>query len=217
MSIDLFQKMIRMKTIRQVLLTSFLLLSVTVVQAQELSPTLNSYKFSVMAGVAQPILLRGVNIAGTYMTNHLYFEYSHGMFLHYEKTGMTSSEKQNLSAIYVPYSTGGGVGYRFNNNLQAFWELKVHKFQPTVKSTSEKFSYNTFEMGPAISYRLFFNKNKSFFAEPVVRYWFTTAVFGNNDFNGRDIIIRNADNTTFVHRAHQHALFANISVGIVIK
>lgn len=166
----------------------------------------NSNKFSVMFGLSQPILLKGSNVAVTYMTRKWYFEYSHGMSLDLESdgVGMTKKEKENFSRIHIPWSTGFGVGYRATRNLNVFWETKMHQFEPT-RSNGETFSYKTIEMGPAVSYRIFADRQKRFFAEPVVRYWFTTAVIGNDEFESGNI------------KAHQFGLFANISIGMVIK
>lgn len=181
---------------------------------------LNAGKFSVMSGLTQPLLLGGVNIAGTYMTNRLYLEYSHGMFLKLHNLGgigMTAPEREAFATLYVPYSTGAGVGYRITNGLNVFWEFKVHRFEAAVKGTNQTLGYNTFEMGPAVSYRFFFNKAQSFFIEPVARYWFTTAAFGNTDLNGITLPIRQADNSIYSHRVHQFGFFVNASIGYVFK
>ena len=39
----------------------------------------NSNQFTLLSGLIQPLILAGVNFAGTYYTKRLTFEYSHGM------------------------------------------------------------------------------------------------------------------------------------------
>lgn len=185
-------------------------------QAQE---RLNSNTFSIMAGLSQPLFLGGANIAFTYTTDKLYFEYSHGAFLKYHNSNgvaMTDGEKMHFETLNVPFSTGGGIGYRFSNNGQIFWELKLHKFE-FGGASSPQLAYKTFEMGPALSYRLFVNKRKSIFFEPVIRYWFTAAVLGNEDFEGNFIQVQKGDGSSFSHRAHEHGFFYNMSFGFVLK
>ncbi len=198
------------------------LFSTKLLMAQGTSPSarLNAGKFSLMAGITQPSLFGGINIAGTYMTNRLYFEYSHGMFLKLHNLGglgMTAAEREEFATLYVPYTTGAGIGYRITDRLNVFWEVKVHRFEPTVKGTGQNLGYNTLEVGPAVSYRFFFNKNHSFFIEPVARYWFTAAAFGNSDLQGLNLPIRRADNSTYTHRVHEFGFFLNASIGIVLK
>lgn len=185
-------------------------------QAQE---RLNSNTFSIMAGISQPLALGGANLAVTYTTDKFYFEYSHGAFLKYHNSNgvaMTDEEKMQFETLNVPFSTGGGVGYRFSTNGQLFWELKLHKFE-FGGANSPQLEYKTFEMGPALSYRFFVNRRKSIFFEPVVRYWFTAAVLGNGDFEGKFVQVNKDDGSSFSHRAHEHGLFFNISFGFVLK
>ena len=179
----------------------------------------NDYRFSIMFGLSQPLLLHGGNIAVTYTTRKLYFEYSHGFSLDMEQggIGMTSVEKKHFSAIHLPFSTGFGAGYRLTKNTNLFWELKLHSFQQTQIANGELLSYKTVEMGPALSHRFFIDRNKRFFAEPVVRYWFTTAVLDNPDFHRHEILLSDNADKVYSYKAHEFALFANVSIGMVLK
>jgi hypothetical protein len=200
---------------KKILLIAAIVMMQQVTRAQQTKTKIdNSNRFSVMFGLSQPILLKGSNVAVTYTTRKWYFEYSHGMSLDIEKdgVGMTRAEKEDITSIHIPWSTGFGLGYRATRNLNVFWEVKMHQFEPT-RNNGESFAYKTIEMGPAVSYRIFADRQKRFFAEPVVRYWFTTAVTGNEDFEGNSIKL----SQNYQHKAHQFGLFANISIGMVIK
>lgn len=173
-----------------------------------------------MAGLSQPFLLNGTNIAFTYTTRNWYFEYSHGAFLNYHKFGkaaMKAEDRVNFDTQVAPFSTGGGVGYRFNSNGQIFWEFKVHQYDLTESTTQEGISYKTFEMGPALSYRLFLDKQQKAFFEPVARFWFNVASFGNDQLDGRDIQVARADGSTFTHKTYESGFFLNMSLGMVLK
>ncbi|MEM1218409.1 MAG: hypothetical protein AAGH79_05835, partial [Bacteroidota bacterium] len=77
----------------------------------------NTNRLSLMAGLSQPLLLDGINVAATYTTEHLYFEYSHGAFLKYHSFGkapMRAADRENFRTMVAPFSTGGGIGYRFS-------------------------------------------------------------------------------------------------------
>ncbi|MCI4671388.1 MAG: hypothetical protein MRZ79_24820 [Bacteroidia bacterium] len=181
---------------------------------------INSNKLSIMTGLSQPFLLNGVNLAFTYTTDKLYFEYSHGAFLNYHnfgKAAMKAADRENFDTQVAPFSTGGGVGYRFNSNGQIFWEFKVHQYDLKESSTGNEISYKTFEMGPALSYRLFLDKEKKFFFEPVARYWFHVASFGNEGLDGRQIALTRADNSSFTHTTFESGFFLNMSLGFVVK
>ena len=180
----------------------------------------NTNRLSLMAGLTQPLLLDGINIAATYTTEHLYFEYSHGAFLKYHSFGkapMRAADQENFRTMVAPFSTGGGAGYRFSDHGQIFWEFKLHQYDLEEITTSEMLSYQVFEMGPALSYRLFVGAQKKVFFEPVVRYWFGVATLGNEDFVGDTVTLTRLDETTFQHQAHENGLFFNVSLGVVLK
>jgi len=206
-----------MKTLSFLVLIPFF--SVVVLAQTKNDIKSNDHRISVMFGLSQPLLLHGGNIAVTYTTRKLYFEYSHGFSLDMEKggIGMTSEEKKHFSTIHLPFSTGFGAGYRLTENTNLFWEFKLHSFEQTEVANGNVLSYKTFEMGPAISHRFFIDRNKRFFAEPVARYWFTTAVLDNPNFDHHKILLYDNTGKAYWYKAHEFGLFANVSIGMVIK
>ena len=96
-----------MKNIRMVVVIGMLLLTNNV-QAQS---------WNLVFGLSQFVFLNGGNIEINYLTEKFVFEYSHGSNFSLNSSpnemALTNMERQQNLDIYVPYSTGGGVGYRF--------------------------------------------------------------------------------------------------------
>ena len=119
-------------------------------------------RWTLAAGLTQPVLLGGVNIAGTYFANKLSFEYSHGMFLHLNGSAL---KDKKVKSIYVPFSTGFGMGYRFTQFFDIRGEVKVHRFEPQLNSY-QKISYINFDLGVGAYYRIYpFRKKENWTAE----------------------------------------------------
>jgi hypothetical protein len=70
---------------------------------------------SVMAGLTQWVLFRGGNIAGELKIGRFAFEVSHGQGLDLNQVpgvGLTSAERAAGAHVFVPWTTGFGVGVR---------------------------------------------------------------------------------------------------------
>jgi len=166
--------------------------------------------WSLVAGLSQPILMNGVNIAGTYFTKKMSFEYSHGMFLHL--AGSVSKDK-HVESIYVPFSTGFGVGYRLTSRLDVRGEFKVHRFEAQLNDL-QKVAYVNEDIGIGAYYRIypFIKSNrwaKSFVIEPSLRYW---QYFHSSLKDGNVMYTSNAGEEQ-VHRPYNFGLFGNVSIG----
>lgn len=177
--------------------------------SQSISEDRFANKWTLEAGLAQPVLMKGVNIAGTYFTKKFTFEYSHGMFLNIDGTLL---KDKNIKSVYVPYTTGLGVGYRLTRYLDIRAEAKAHKFEAQVNE-HQKISYHNFDLGAGAYYRIYpFGKSttwaKGILIEPSVRYW-------------QHVRSTLKDNQTYVSDdGQQHTLkpynfgfFGNVSVG----
>jgi hypothetical protein len=138
-----------------------------------------SNRFSILAGLNQPILLHGANVELNYFTNYMSFDYSHGWSL--ELPPPDAYKNQNL-VLHLPYSTGFGVGYRITSYLDIRLEPKMHSFEVFYKDESQVSSnrvadYKTFTLGVGLYYRYFpFRNKESKFLQGIttstsIRYW----------------------------------------------
>lgn len=175
-----------------------------------------SHQWTVVAGISQPLLLDGVNLAVNYTTNRFVFEYSHGMFLNYNESVMRAENRGKVDRIYSPYSTGAGVGFRFfakpilAMDLRA--EAKVHQYNVDLNDT-EKIQYTNFDMGAGwyTQIRPFGKKNnalKGIVIEPSIRYWANVSSSLENDFQ-----YHTREDVLETHRPYELGGFVNISIG----
>ena len=193
------------------LLRSALLVSSAAAQpVAQPTPDPYAHRWTLLAGLAQPVIGHGVNVAGTYFTRKFTFEYSHGMFLTYR--GAFATDKQ-IASIYALYSTGLGVGYRFTRYLDIRAEAKNHRFTAHLNNT-QSVTYTNSDLGAGAYYRIYpFRRQAGWFSglviEPSVRYWqhiYSTLPDGQVSY------ITN-DGSPAIHRPHNFGLFGNISIG----
>jgi len=119
---------------------------------------LYSNRLSVLAGLIQPMLLRGGNIEVTYFTKKMSFDYSHGFWLNMAGGTITGSAKTQKLVYHLPYSTGFGVGYRINSFFDMRIEPKVHSWEvyyegETQNKTNLIRAYKTYSVGLGGYYR----------------------------------------------------------------
>ena len=150
---------------------------------------LYSNKFSVLAGLIQPLVLQGGNFEVNYTTKRLIFDYSHGFNLNPPSTG--DFETQNLE-LRLPFSTGFGIGYRITSFLDIRFEPKLHSWEVYYKDESQTSAniitnYRTFTLGMGIYYRYFpFRNNESKFLQGIttstsIRWWQNVSSTLEND------------------------------------
>jgi hypothetical protein len=154
------------------------------------------------------LALGGFNLAGEIRYRRWWFEYSHGMELTLNNASsltMTSTERQQGLHVYLPYTTGFGVGVTLLDELWLGVEFKDHKYEvnapggPTV-------SYNTYSIGPVLGYKLFIARG--LFLNAYLRYWPTVAT----TLDGGKVTLQGT-NGPVVHDAHDWGFFANLAVG----
>jgi hypothetical protein len=163
----------------------------------------HSNQFTLLTGLIQPSLLRGVNVAGTYFTNRLTFEYSHGMFLNYPKF---LRKDKNTSLVYSPWSTGAGIGYRLSSKYDVRMEGKAHRYIVNLINDNHAV-YTAYSFGIGIYSRSYIHKN--WLLEYSLRYWpNVSSTLPDDKFTYED-----AQGNTLVHKAHQLGLIFNISLG----
>ena len=115
-----------------------------------------SNRLSLVAGLSQPIFLKGMNLAVTYTTNRWIFEYSHGMSLNYTDV-LTPDYKDDVLSIKSPYSTGAGIGYRFFANkiigMDIRAEAKVHGYEVKLNKR-QTVNYTNFDFGGGVYWQV---------------------------------------------------------------
>lgn len=150
---------------------------------------LYSNKFSILAGLIQPTALKGGNIEFNYFTKRVSFDYSHGFSLDPPVVG--AFKDQNV-VLHLPYSTGFGVGYRFNSFLDLRFEPKLHSWEVYQKDAEQTVvnkikDFKTITLGFGLYYRYFpFKNNASKFLQGIttsssIRYWHTVGTTLRND------------------------------------
>ena len=132
-------------------------------QTNEKTAFLYSNKFSILAGLLQPTALKGGNIEFNYFTKRLAFDYSHGFSLNPPVVG--DFKTQNV-VLHLPFSTGFGIGYRFNSFFDVRFEPKLHSWEVYHKDDAQTDAnkikdFKTFTLGIGAYYRYFPFKNSS--------------------------------------------------------
>jgi hypothetical protein len=105
---------------------AFLLLS-SVALAQS-SDRFTEVKANLLFGLNQP-LLGGFNIEGNLFLGRLALDYSHGVSLNMDNDILDEVNQSYGIDVHIPWTTGFGIGYRFNDWLNLRAEPKWHKFE----------------------------------------------------------------------------------------
>jgi len=126
--------------------------------SKEKNQFMYSNKISVLAGLIQPMVLKGGNLEVTYFTRKMSFDYSHGFSLDMAGKTITGDAKMQSLAYHLPYSTGFGVGFRFTSSFDIRVEPKMHSWQVYYDGeTQERINlikaYKTYTVGLGAYYR----------------------------------------------------------------
>lgn len=124
---------------------------------------LYSNRFSILAGLIQPTVLKGANVELNYFSKRVSFDYSHGMSLDIPASGVFKTQQV---VLHLPYSTGFGIGYRFNSFFDVRVEPKLHKWElyyagETQSKSNMIRNYYTFTIGLGAYYRYMPFKNSA--------------------------------------------------------
>ena len=150
----------------------------------------------------------GFNVAGELRYRRLWLEYSHGMDLTMNKlggVGLSSAERSEGVHVYVPYTTGFGVGVTLVDELWLGVEFKTHRYDVNAPGGPVA-SYQTYSVGPVLGYKAFIWKG--LFADAYLRYWPNVA----STLPDNKIALQGT-NGTVEHSAHDFGVFANVSIG----
>lgn len=154
------------------------------------------------------LALGGFNIAGELRYRRLWLEYSHGVDLTMNDLGglgLSHAERTEHVHVFVPYTTGFGVGVTLVDELWLGIEFKTHRYEVNAPNGPVA-SYQTYSIGPVLGYKAFIWKG--FYADAYLRYWPNIAsslTDGKTTLQGSD--------GTVTHSAHDLGVFANASLG----
>jgi|tagenome__1003787_1003787.scaffolds.fasta_scaffold20599075_1 hypothetical protein len=154
------------------------------------------------------LALHGFNAAAELRYKRFWFEYSHGQALtlnHQPSLGMTTAERDAGLHMYVPYTTGFGVGVTLIDELWLGAEFKAHRYEVTSPSGDQQ-RYQTYSIGPVLGYKLFIWRGLH--ANFYLRYWPNVATSLTDDQ-----VVLAGTNGPIVHHAHEFNVFANVSLG----
>jgi hypothetical protein len=167
---------------KNLILSMVLILSIApkvISQSEEKKAFMYSNKFSILFGLLQPTVAKGFNVEANYFTKKMAFDYSHGISLDPPVVG--DYKNQNV-VLNIPYTTGFGVGYRFNSFLDLRFEPKLHSFKVFYKDdkqieANKIIGFKTMTLGLGLYYRYFpFRNSDSKFLQGIttstsIRWW----------------------------------------------
>ncbi|MEJ7692374.1 hypothetical protein [Daejeonella sp.] len=187
---------------------------------------LYSHKFSVLAGLIQPALLKGGNVEFNYTTKRMMFEYSHGFSLDPPSSG--DYKNQQLS-LHLPYSTGFGIGYRINSHLDVRFEPKLHSWEVYYNGQKQNDEnkiddYKTYTLGAGIYYRYFPFKNSSnkllqaITTSSSMRWWQNVgSSLNNNEFSYTNKFLNKTENLKVANIGIGNTpLIFNVAIGYTL-
>lgn len=149
-----------MKNAARVLIAVFALLTPSVAAAQSTDETrtlrydsFRTPRLAVLAGLIQPIVLRGGNVEVDVHFKRFVVGYSHGFLLNIDGAAVVGEAGEQELSFHLPYSTGFGVGLRPLEWLDIRLEGKAHRFQVRQAGSdrgSPLFSYTTYTLGAGV-------------------------------------------------------------------
>jgi hypothetical protein len=174
-----FLKNNKMKNIVIIVALATLSISNSFAQTKNKKDLLYSNKVSVLFGLLQPVVASGFNMEINYTTKRMIFDYSHGVSLDPPVVGDFKDQKV---VLHIPYTTGFGIGYRFNSFFDMRFEPKLHSWEVYYKDETQNNAnkikdFKTFTLGIGAYYRYmpFKNKNNKFLqgitTSTSLRYW----------------------------------------------
>lgn len=168
-----------MKTQAKLIVTTVLVLLPVIASLAQSEKTLPT-RVNVVFGLNQ-LLAKGFNVEGNVFYKRLALDYSHGVSLDFTGSALTGAVKDQKLAVHLPYTTGFGVGYRFNKAFNIRVEPKWHRFEIYYdgdgQNTNNRITaYTTFTLGLGAYYNWqpFANSKgiaKGFVVVPSVRFW----------------------------------------------
>lgn len=133
------------------------------------------------AGLLQPIVMQGGNVAVDLFTPRFVFGVSHGFALNLRGGAVVGDASEQGLAFRIPFTTGVGVGYRFTHWLDLRAEFKWHRFDVGYDTSrgingGDVARYDTFTVGAGLygHWRPWRNRDswvRGFNLSGSVRFW----------------------------------------------
>ncbi|MGD1840594.1 MAG: hypothetical protein ACFB0B_06815 [Thermonemataceae bacterium] len=138
-------------------------------------------RVNLLFGLSQPLFVDGFNIEGNFFYNRIAFDYSHGVSLDFTGSAITGELADQQLEVHMPYTTGFGIGYRFNEWFNLRLEPKWHRFELYYEGISQEsqspiVAYNTFSLGLGayinwLPFKRQDNFLKGIMVAPSIRFW----------------------------------------------
>lgn len=148
-------------------------------RAQNEKPELSN-SANLVFGLTQ-VALGGFNFETNVLYKRFAFDYSHGISLNLSNAALRGDAQEQGLAVHIPFTTGFGVGYRFNEWLNLRVEPKWHRFElyeegAAQTAENEILNYTTFTLGLGLygnfrPWRKQDNWLKGWMIAPSIRYW----------------------------------------------
>lgn len=207
-----------------ILLALLIMGAVSSLSAQERAHYPYANRPSLVSGVTQA-LFGGFNIEGTWYTERMSFDYSHGFNLDFTGTALNQEQMDQKLEYQIPWTTGFGVGYRVTPFFDIRVEPKLHRYDLFYEDQGlegDPFaSYTTATLGLGAYYRYYpFRKKdnalQGLVIVPNARFW--PNIWSSLDNDELSYENRLTEQTE-VHSAAQQGIpgtggfFVNVSVG----
>lgn len=137
-------------------------------------------RVNVLFGLSQ-VFAHGFNIEGNLVFKRVIFDYSHGFDLRFSGNTVPTTLSDQHAGVFMPWTTGFGIGYRWANWLNTRIEPKWHRLEyyyteDLISRTNQIASVDIFSLGIGIygDIRPFRNKGsflKGIMISPSIRYW----------------------------------------------
>jgi hypothetical protein len=172
------------------------------------------FQYAVNFGLVQ-VTLGGFNISAELRYNRLWLAYQHGVGLTLNKASsvglsklaMSPEERNQNVHIYVPYSTGFGVGVFIFDELWTGIEFTQTSYEVNAPDGPTS-KYQTDSVGLMLGYRYFLT-DKIFF-NGYLHYWPNVS----STLDGNKVTLQGS-NGSVEHKAHEFGIYPNISIGFL--
>jgi hypothetical protein len=154
------------------------------------------------------LAMHGFNVAAEFRYKRLWAEYSHGqaLTLNAMPISLTAAERDQGLHLYVPYTTGFGLGATIIDELWAGVEFKTHRYEVAAPSGAEV-HYQTYSIGPVVGFKFFIWRGLH--VNVYARYWPNVA----STLPGGHATLANGTGAPSIHEAHSFDFFANAAIG----
>jgi hypothetical protein len=137
-------------------------------------------RVNMLFGLSQ-VLAHGFNVEGNLVYKRMIFDYSHGFDLRFSGSTVPASLSSQHVGVFMPWTTGFGLGYRWmgwlNTRVEPKWHRLEYYYTEDLNSrTSRIAASNIFSLGIGIysDFHPFKNRDtflKGIMISPSVRYW----------------------------------------------